>query len=294
MLRRAAVATFVFAIVLVAACGRQITPEPSSSNSNLAGHMVVRFRVNGTLAFSTYNYQIVIDTCGEGVPYPNPATNTVKSYSYSFNVGTSPYGVLQVYPTLLQYKLTTGTNGLSPLLVQPNPSLESFTPNSDGTGAEFELIFDRELLDNPLNLAQPCPSFTQPPAAATTALAPSAAAGESPLAQRPIAAVADAATLAPVATATLAPLAAATVAPGPKPTVPVQSTWIINFIVLTAQGVPLDSLGAGGPSDVQFGGIVVDTQTQQQLQVLKTPDSNGGPTDPNAAIASGGEVDNYP
>ena len=287
MLRRAAVGTFAAAILLVVACGREITPEPTSSNSNLAGHIDLRFRVNNTLAFSLYDYQIVINACGGNVPYPNPATSSYKDYTYSFNVGTSPYGVLQVYPILLQYKLTTGTNGLTPLTVQPNPSYESLNTNSNGHGTEFELIFDRALLDNPLGLSQPCPSFTQPPAT-TTAFdsTPRAAAGPSPLARSgEILAVADA--------ATLSPLAAATATPAPQPTVPIQSTWIMNFIVRTSAGVALDSLGAGGPTDVGYGGIIVNTQSQSAQLITKTADSAGPPSDPSAAIL-GGEVDNYP
>ncbi len=287
MLRRAAVGTFVAAILLVVACGRQITPSPSSSNSNLAGHIDLRFRVNGPLAFSTYDYQVVINACGGGVPYPNPATTSYKNYTYSFNVGTSPFGVLQVYPILLQYKLTTGSNGLTPLPVQPNPSFESLNTNSNGQGTEFELIFDRQLLDNPLGVSQPCPSFTQPPAATTASgPAPSPGVGPSSIAQSDrIFAVADA--------ATLSPLAAATATPAPQPTVPIQATWVINFIVRTPSGVAVDSLGPGGPTDVQFGGILVNTQAQSTQLIPKTADSSGPPSDPSAQLA-GGEVDNYP
>jgi hypothetical protein len=289
MLRRAALVTFAFTILLAVACGRQITPFPNLDN--LAGHVVLRFRVNGTLAFSTYDYQIVIDTCGQGVPYPNPATNSYKNYSYSFNVGTSPFGVLSVYPVLIQYTLTTGLSGLTPLTVPPNPSYESFTSNDNGEGNEFELIFDRELLDNPKNLSQPCSEFTEPPAtsmstnsskplaATASAPAPTVAAGYAPFVQ-----AAEAATAAsPAPTST----------PAPRATLPIQSTWIMNFIVLTPSGVPVDSLGPGGPTDNQFAGIIVDTTSQSDQPINKAPDSNGAPSDPNAAIA-GGEVDNYP
>jgi len=271
MLRRAALVTFVSALLLVGACGRQITPEPKLS-SNLAGHMLIRFRVNGSsLAFTSYDYQIVIDACGEGVPRPNPGANSsVKNYSYSFNVGTSPFGVTPVYPILLQYKLLTGLTGFTPLTVPISPSLISFVPNSNGQGNEFEIVFDREQLDNPKNLAQPCPSFTQPPASG--AVAPGATAATSSPASTPSPAGAT---------------------PVPKPTTPVQATWILNFIVLTPSGVPVDSLGQGGSSDNSYPGIVVDTQSQSQQQIVKLPDSSGAPPDPNAQIA-GGEVDNYP
>jgi hypothetical protein len=133
VLRRCAIVTFVLALLLVVACGRQITPNPTTSN--LAGKIDLRFRVNGTLAFSTYDYQVVINACGGGVPYPSPGNNSYKNYTYTFNVGTSPFGVLTVYPILLQYKLTTGTTGLTPLRVPPNPSYESLNTNSNGLGS---------------------------------------------------------------------------------------------------------------------------------------------------------------
>lgn len=283
MLRRAAVGTFVAAILLVVACGRQITPEPSSSNSNLAGHVVVRFRVAGQLAFSTYDYQILVDTCGQGVPYPNPAVNSYNNYSYSINVGTSPFGVSTVYPVLVQYLHTTGTNGLNPQVVPLSPSLVALNTNSNGQGNEFELIFDREFLDNPKQVGQPCPTFTQPPASAVANDVPAAVAGASPLAR-----VVRAGAVA------VRPQAAGDATPSPQPTIPIQSSWTMNFVVLSAAGVPLDSLGAGGPTDVSFPGIIVDTQSQTQMLVTKQSDSAGPPSDPSAQIISGGEVDNYP
>lgn len=284
MLRRAAVATFVSAILLVVACGRQITPEPSSSN--LAGHVVVRFRVSGPLAFTKYDYQILIDTCGQGVPYPNPAVNSYNNYGYSINVGASPFGVATVYPVLIQYLHTTGSGGLSPQQIPLSPSLVSLETNSNGQGNEFEVIFDREYLDNPLGVAQPCPTFTQPPASTDRAAIPQVAAGAPPLA-KPAERIAR--------VTAVRPQAAASTAPAPQATLPIQSTWTMNFVVLTAPpATPLDSLGVGGPTDVSYGGIVVDTQSLQQLPVTKIPDGQGPPTDPSAQIISGGEVDNYP
>lgn len=96
-------------------------------------------------------------------------------------------------------------------------------------------------------------------------------------------AVAEAATLSPSPSAT----------PFPTATVPAQSIWIMNFIVLTPTGVPVDSLGQGGPSDNTYSGIIVPTDTATQLPVIKIPDISGAPSDQTASIA-GGEVDNYP
>jgi hypothetical protein len=268
MHRYVALATFVVALVLVVACGAQITPNPT--NSNLAGDIDLRFRVNGTLAFSTYDYQIVIDTCAQGVPYPNPASNSYKAYTFSFNIGTSPFGIATVYPILIQYKLTTGTGGFVPLPVTVSPSLVTLNTNSNGQGSEFELIFPRALLDDPLDGTNPpCSGITQPSSSSRT-VAPAAAAA-----------------------ATTAPTPAASASPGAIATTAAQATWIMNFIVLTPAGVPVDSLGSGGPTDNSYPGILVNTQQLQPQPVNKQTDISGAPTDPNASIA-GGEVDNYP
>jgi hypothetical protein len=286
MLRRVAIVTFASAMLLVVACGRQITPNPSTSN--LAGHIDLRFRVSGPFNYAKYDYQIVIDACGQGVPLPNPGTtSSVKNYTYSFNIGTSPYSVAQQpYPTLIQYALTTGLSGLTPLpLPALSPADVSFTPDSNGSGTEFELIFDRGLLNNPKTLPQPCPGFTEPPTT-TSALRPNAGAGASPLVGAAgLMAVAGAATTSPVPTASTTPLPTATVAS--------QSTWIINFIVLTPNEVPVDSLGQGGPSDNTYSGIIVPTDMATQIPVVKLTDISGAPSDPAASI-TGGEVDNYP
>jgi hypothetical protein len=93
--------------------------------------------------------------------------------------------------------------------------------------------------------------------------------------------------------ATTAPSPAASATPVPQPTLPIQSTWIMNFIVLTPAGVPVDSLGQSGATDTTFSGILVPTPTQTDQLITKQPDVSGAPSDPNASIA-GGEVDNYP
>ncbi len=61
--------------------------------------------------------------------------------------------------------------------------------------------------------------------------------------------------------------------------------------MLTQTGVPVDSLGQGGPSDNSYSGIIVPTKIATQIPVLKQPGI--APNDASASIA-GGEVDNYP
>ncbi len=155
MLRRVSFALSIAAAASLAGCGRQITPEPALTN--LAGKVLIRFRTVGPMDFNTYDYQIVLDTCGGGTPHPNVALTTYKDFSYSFNVGsTTSFGASTVRPILLQYALRT--NNLNPQLVPLDPSTTTLISNSNGQNTEFTLIFARASLDNPLQIAQPCPS----------------------------------------------------------------------------------------------------------------------------------------
>ncbi len=272
MLRRAAFLSLASAVVFFAACGRQITPSPTSSNDNLAGHVVVKFDTVGAMDFTKYDYAVVVDTCGGGTPYPNVFATSFQNYSYSFNVGTTPtFGASSAFPVLLQYIITPGSsNNLNPQVVPVSSSLTSLTPNSNGSTNEFEIIFDREQLNNPKQVAQPCPQFTQPPVAGSPTASASAA-------------------------ASAAPTSSATIAPNAQPTLPIQANWAFNFFVISRTGTSvLDSLGTGAGQDVTYNGAVIDTQTTTNNLIVKTPDTGGGgaPSDPAAQI-QGGEIDNY-
>ncbi len=270
MLRRAALTALASAALFVAACGHQVTPEPSlnGQGNNLAGSMLVRFRTNGPMDFSRYDYQIVIDACGGGTPYPNPNTTTYLDYTFSFNVGTSPFGLATTFPILIQYIVTPGTsNQLNPQIVRTSSSQTTLTPSDNGQGTEFALVFPRALLNAPLGpSALPCSSSRlspTPPSPTGTSAAPT-----------------------PTGTSSAAPTTLA-------------STWRFNFFVIdpSALNSPthgvLDSLGIGGPTDTSYNGAIIDTTTQNNTPIIKVTDITGLPNDPNAQIA-GGEIDNYP
>ncbi len=259
MLRTVALASLACATtVLVAGCGRQITPSPSSTNANLAGHILVRFRTVGKLDFTKYDYAVVIDACGGGTPYPNVYASTFTDYTYSFNVGTTSYGAATTFPILLQYLLTPGvSNSLNPQVVPISASLTTFNPNSAATGGnvqgnEFTLIFDRLQLANPKVATNPCPTNITPvngPAATT---------------------------------------------PGQQTTT---WSFNFFTIAQNAAGqyTVLDSLGFGAGQDVSYNQAIVDTLVGSQQQIIKTPDTgSGGPPSDMSAQILGGEIDNYP
>jgi hypothetical protein len=256
-------------MILVAACGHQVTPSPSTSD--LSGDVVVKFRVNGTLDFNDYTYAIVIDTCGEGTPYPQVLFTTFNSYSYGFFIGAA-YGVAQ--PQLIEYFVgPNSSGGLTSVKVPASSSLENFNPNDNGLGNEFELVFARAQLDNPLDQKQPCPNI--PPSSSTPM--PSSSPGPSP-----------------TVTATATPIASASPSPSPtpipNPTTAAQAYWSFNFFVFQNITV-LDSLGIGGPVDTTFNSGVINTNMTEDVPLFK---ATGGvePGNPAAQI-NGGDIQNY-
>jgi len=275
MLRRIALASFAAAVAFVVACGHQVTPNPTGANSNLSGKIVLTFRTVGNMNFSQYTYAIIVDTCGQGTPYPNVYGTSFNGYSYAFLVGGSS-GV--TFPVLDQYILTTAQqNSLDPQVVPANPNLESFEPSYENQPNEFQLIFARAQLDNPLDRSQPCPNITPAPAN-----------GSSPSASPSASSSATAS-----ASASGAPTASPSPGPSSMPTTAAQVYWYFNFFTLdTAGRTVLDSLGIGGATDNTYDAPAIDTQTNNFNAIFK---ATGGtvPMDSSAQIA-GGEIDNYP
>jgi hypothetical protein len=273
-LRRIALAVFALATSLVVACGHQVTPSPTFSD--LAGDIVLKFRVNGTLDFNDFTYAVIIDTCGNGTPYPEAYKTTYNSYSYGFFIGAS-FGT--GLPQLVEYFVNPNSNNsITYVTVPASSSLEQFIPNDNGQGNEFELVFSRAQLDNPLNQAQPCPNI--PPVKATAT--PTAAAGASPSAT-------------PTSLATVAgasPSPSPTPTPNPNPTTAAQASWAFNFFTIQS-GIVQDSLGQGGATDNNYNGAIINTNQTYDTPVYKTIGGNGAPPPNPAAQLSGGDIQNY-
>jgi len=273
MLRRAAIASFAVAALFVVACGHQVTPNPTTND--LSGHVVVKFRVNGTLDLTDYTYAIIIDTCGNGTPYPQAYQTTFNSFSYGFFIGGS-FGT--ALPQLIEYFVNPNSSGsITYVTVPENPSNEQIVLNDNGQGNEFELIFDRAELDNPLRQAQPCPNI---PAASPV---PSSSAGASPTAT----ATATAST-----SASASPAASATPSPNGLATTSAQQYWAFNFFTIQSKTI-LDSLGIGGPVDTNYNSAIIDTNISQDIPIFKAVGGTAVPSNPSAQL-SGGEIINYP
>jgi hypothetical protein len=255
MYRWLGLAVIVIAM-LVAACGRQVTGlGVSGADSIQAGHMLIRFRVAGPLDFPNVQYLIVFNTTGNGKePLPQPNLTGYANYSFAFVVGGNQY-VSQ--PLLFQYYLAPGTaSGIQLFRITIPPQLLNYTPNSGGNptgGGEFTINFDRSLLYGVNPGGTPTPT--------------------------------------PIAGPTATPTAGSTLNPNVQPTTAAQQTWNVNFITTDPTGVPIDSMGIGGPTDQTFSYSVNTTQFVDNVVTKPLGTGNGSNV---SAQLQGFEVINAP
>lgn len=219
--------TFILAIALTA-CGRQVTPNPSTSN--LDGSVVVQYSTQGPMDFTDFNYIIVFNTCGlNGEPYPNAYNTSFYNYSYAFVIGANTGGFTTL-PTLLQYLTVVGTTNLNPHPVPIGPSTVNALYPFNGQTNTFQITFQLSQLNNPLGATPACPP----------------GGGPSP---------------------TPVPSSAPTPGPTASPNFNV-NLWYVNFFVVNAAGVVQDSLGGPNDSSQFQFSFDVTQNFNQPLQRL--------------------------
>jgi len=243
--------------MIVAACGRQVTGLNAPGGGSIAsGTMLIRVNVAGTLDFTNYQYLIVFNTSGSGAePYPQAFINGFQNFSYAldFSGPTGAAGIANPTYTLLQYYENPTTPGLQAYRPPGIPPQDvQFVPNVTGAGSEFQVAFNRLILNQPPVVKTGSPAASASPA--TTALPSPAASGS------------------PTATST----------PFPLQTTPAQQTWSINFIVTDANGSPVDSMGTGGASDTSYS-LQVDTARAVTINYTK-PAGAVAPANPNEQL----------
>jgi hypothetical protein len=156
----------VAAALIVAACGRQVTPNPPGLGAGGAppGFMVVKFDVNGPFNFSAYQYWVVFNTTNNGLtPLTNPGQNNFAAFSDGVEVGGANGGT---FATAFQW-IKNPTNPAIPPHLQalfPTQAQIQYVPNSNGTGTEFTVTFQRQIFRN---LVTPTPGPTPTPVGAT-------------------------------------------------------------------------------------------------------------------------------
>ncbi|MGB6601547.1 MAG: hypothetical protein WBE77_10750 [Candidatus Cybelea sp.] len=138
--------SFGFVIVLVtafivAACGRQVTPNPAGLGAGGAppGFMAVIFDVQGLFNFQQYQYMVVFNTSGSGV---TPSTDTLQTNwnGYNFAIVALGNGATSFAEPVAF--LRNSNPHISPAWVRlgSTPQTFSYNLNNNGTGTEFSIL----------------------------------------------------------------------------------------------------------------------------------------------------------
>ncbi len=144
---------------IIVACGKQVTPNPPGLGAGgaLPGYMSVKFDIAGQFNFSSYQYWTVFNTTGNGLtPLTNPQQTNWGAYSSSlFSGGTGG----ATYATAIQF-VKNQNPAIPPAFVRliTTPQNFQYIPNSNGTGSEYQITFQRSIF-NPIN----APSSPSPP-----------------------------------------------------------------------------------------------------------------------------------
>ena len=162
MIRKFGFTLVLVTAVIVAACGRQVTPNPPNSGPGglSPGFMSVKFDVGGPFNFSSYRYFIVFNTTGNGqTPLTNPQQNNWAAYSYALEVGGSGAAT---FAGAWEYLRSSNCPTCIPAYIQllTTPTQLQYLPNSNGSGTEFTLTFQPVIFNG---VATPSPGATATP-----------------------------------------------------------------------------------------------------------------------------------
>lgn len=158
MIRKLLFASALLTAVIVAACGRQVTPNPPGLGAGGApvGYMVVKFDVTAPFNFANYQYWVVFNTTGNGVtPGTLPFTNNWAGYSAAIEVAGNG-GATFARPI----QFIRNTNPAIPpafLPLNTTPAQFQYTANSNGGSTEFTVQFQRQIFNN-IGGSTPTPS----------------------------------------------------------------------------------------------------------------------------------------
>lgn len=159
MVRRRYFGTLAVLAIALAACGRQVTPNPPGVGAGgaLPGQMAVLFDVAAPFNFSSYQYWIIFNTNGDGAtPSTLPFQNNWDGYSGGIEVsGVGGSTFAKVY----QFVKDPSQPQRPPAFIQefPTPQQFQYNANSNGQGTEFSVIFSRSIFTSILNSPGPSP-----------------------------------------------------------------------------------------------------------------------------------------
>jgi hypothetical protein len=130
---------------IVAACGRQVTPNPPGFGAGGAapGFMSVKFDVASQFNFTNYQYWVVFDTTGDQkTPSTFPQRDGWNGYWGAVEVGG---GVGTTFAKAFQFVRTPPNR--TPALIQliTTPQQFQYIANSNGSGTEFSILVQRSI-----------------------------------------------------------------------------------------------------------------------------------------------------
>lgn len=159
-MRKWTFAFIVLAACIVAACGRQVTPNPIGLGAGGAapGFMSVKFDVAAPFNFSTYQYWVVFNTSGNGLtPDTHPFQNNWAAYSSGLEVigigGATAASAVQFVKNPSNPHVTPYFRHLI-----TTPQQFQYNANSNGTGTEFTVVFQRSIFNSVSNSPGPSPT----------------------------------------------------------------------------------------------------------------------------------------
>lgn len=162
MLRKLIFGFVLVTAFIVAACGRQVSPNPPGLGAGgaLPGYMIVKFDIAGTFNFANYQYWTVFNTSGNGLtPLTNPQQSNWSAYSAALLAsgqgGATSSNVIQF--------LKNSNPAIPPTFIRiiTTPQQFQYIPNDNGTNTEFQITFQRSLFIP--RFASPSPSPSPPP-----------------------------------------------------------------------------------------------------------------------------------
>ncbi len=131
------------ASALLAGCGGSQPPIGAAGSPGVAsGYMRVRFEVAGPLNFGKYKYLIIFNTAGNGLTpqAPRYATNW---NAYSFMLETEGKNNRPYATAVALIKNPAAHLPPEQVRISTKPAQFSFTENSNGSRAEFTILFQR-------------------------------------------------------------------------------------------------------------------------------------------------------
>jgi hypothetical protein len=164
MIRKTGFVLVLVTAFIVAACGRQVSPNPPNFGAGgaPAGYMSVKFDVNGQFNFQSYQYWVVFNTSGNGkTPLTNPFQTNWQAYSFALEV-TGVGGATFARPV----QFVKNSNPAIPPFFQQlttTPQQFQYIANSNGTGTEFTILFQRNVFNGILGSPSPLPSGSPSP-----------------------------------------------------------------------------------------------------------------------------------